>query len=327
MKKITLIPLIIIIVGVCLAFAGFAAGGMQIPWVDRDGWHTSRGHSNLGALITVDETYKGVKAIDVRVDFVDRVTFKEGSEFAVRGQNYERLGGLKAENSDGVLKVDATRDKRLRGISLSDWQSWLADDTWIEITYPKNAGLGAVSVEIGAGQLSVNGISADKLDIVNDFGNVEVTDAGTGTMSVNLSAGDVKVANVSADTLKIINDFGKITLDGASADSLTIKNSAGDIRADSVNTGLLDVVSDFGSVRFGNLVFSGKAEIDQNSGEVELKLDMSEADVSYELTTSAGSVNVDGRKSGGSVINRNSGAAANLIVNSDFGGINVKFLK
>jgi len=371
MKKITLIPLIIIIVGVCLALAGFAAGGMnrywapapaapsapsapsapnapdapgslEAPdpprppgllgwisgfWFDRGGIHFTSG--NRGDLIKVDESFdgQGISDLEVYVDFMEKITFKEGDKFSVRGQNYESYGGLEVEKNGDKLRVNAKREGRWLRTGFDDLRrGWDSSDTWLEITYPKGAKLDFVTTEISAGRLNISDLDCKSLDVNNDFGDVDLNGISADDMTVILSAGNAKVRNVQADRLTLLNDFGKVTLEGATANMLTMNISSGDLSADNVSTRDLFIKNDFGNVRIDQLELAGRGEIDMSAGEVNISLNMSEDDLSYDLSASLGRVTVDGR-SGGSMSNRSSGANASLSVTSDFGAITLRFLK
>ena len=363
MKKIVLIPLIILIIGVCLALAGFAAGGLQGFWVDRGGMHLKG--ADLGDLIKVNETYKGFKNIQVNADYIGRVTLKEGDGYTVRGENYERYGGLAASLNGDTLEIEAKREKKwLANFGLDEL--WDTESTFLEITYPKGADLGDIRVDIAMSKVSAAGIACGKLDIRNDFGSIDVSGASCGdmalraaagavslagadvegtcdirddfgnvemkdvsakTLSAELSSGSLKASSLDAATMKISSDFGKIVLDGAEAEDMTLKLASGDLQADNVTTGGLTVINEFGKTTLDRLLFTGRCEIDASSGSVALKLRMVEDDLSYELEASAGSVSVDGAKFSGSVRNRAPAASASLTVRCDFGSVNLDFLK
>jgi len=365
MRKITLIPLLIIIIGVCLALAGFAAGGMKSFWIDRGGFHLA--NTDRGTLVMVDEKYTGFKDIDLNVDYLDRITFKEGDDFTVRGQNYERYGGLKVSKDGDTLRVDAKRAERWLNIGIDDfYRGFGENDTWVEITYPKGSEFGRVTTNVSAGRVSVENMNCNifntdnsfgRIDlssvtsnemnvnaasgdvrltgvsvkgavvIDNSFGNIDLSNISSDSMSVYLNAGNAKIRDVNANTIRITNNFGKIDLDGATAKDLTMHLSSGDLSAGYVNTDDLTIKSAFGLIRVDRLVLSGRGDIEQNSGDVNISLDMNEDDLSYDLSASAGSVSVDGKRSSGSLINRSSGTDASLRVNSDFGAITIKFIK
>jgi len=327
MKKITLIPIIIIIIGVCLALAGFAGGGLGVLkgfWFDRGGFHLS--NSDRGALVKVDEMYDGCSSIELNVDFIDKITLKEGDDFRVRGQNYERFGGMKVEKAGSTVIVNSTREDRWLSIDPDNWhRSWTSNDCWIEITYPAGSNLDVVTANLSAGRINISDIDCGMLMINNDFGDVEVNGAKADDITFNLSAGNAKIKSALAKMIDISNDFGKVSLESTTADRLTLKISSGDVSADTLNLGDMFVKSDFGSVKFERLVLGGRGDIEMSAGDVNIGLSMSENEVDYDLHAELGRVTVDG-KSGGSKSHTSDGSGASLMINSDFGAITLRFL-
>jgi len=327
MRKRTWIPLLIVIIGVCLALAGFAGGGVKGIkglWLDRGGFHLTS--EDRGNLIKVDETYDGCSNIEVNVDFINKVTLREGDDFRVRGQNYERFGGMRVEKNGSALIVNSTREGRWLNLDPVNWHgNWNTNDCWIEITYPAGSKLDFVAANISAGRISVSDIDCGTLRIYNDFGDVEVNVANANDIIFNLSAGNAKVRSALANNIDISNDFGKVDLESTTANNLTINISSGDVSADTINAGDLFVQSDFGSVKFERLDISGRGNIKMSAGDVNIGLSMSEDDIDYDLNTELGRVTVDGR-SGGSLSHTSAGSGASLSINSDFGAITLRFL-
>jgi len=329
MRKITWIPLLIIIVGVCLALAGFAGGGAKTIWFDRGGFHFS--NADRSDLVKVDESFTGVTDIEVNVAFLENVVLKEGDGFRVRGQNYEDFGGLTVENDNGILRVNASHEGRWQVLGPGDFRrGWDRNDTFVEITYPTNTELGNVSTNISAGRLSIDGLLCSVLDVDNDFGDVDLTRIGSGIMKVNLSAGNAKIRNSEAERLHLSNDFGKTSLDNSTINSLVLGISSGDLSSDNLNVGDMVVKGDFGNMRFDRLMIGGRSDIEISSGAVSISLNMSEDDLFYELSASAGKLTVNGN-SGASLGSMWTGgdrkSDIHLRVNSDFGAITLRFLK
>ena len=363
MKKRTLVPLIIIIIGLCLALAGFAVGGLSETrglWFDREGFHLS--NQERGSLVKVNESYDGFKDIEISAAFLDYITLKEGKTYTVRGQNYTRYGGMNVSLVGDRLVVDAQRHIKWFnfGVGYLD-----RNDCWLEITYPEGTKFENVNMDVGAGRIAADNFDCDDLYINNDFGKVEVQDIscitlniiansgdvrlkdidakGSATidndfgnvvlagvraddLSVDLNAGNADIGGIRAVTVSIKNDFGRIDLDNVVADSLDLKLNSGDLSAGNVETGDLFIDSDFGLVRIDSLVLGGAGEIEQNSGDVRIGVNMNEDDLSYEIDVDAGSITIDGRKTGNSAYNRGVAGGSNLLINSDFGNVSLKFL-
>jgi len=320
MRKITWIPLLIVVVGVCLALAGFANGGMKGFWFDRGGFQFAT--ADRGNMVQVDEKYDGFNTIELNVDFLDKITFKEGDAFLVRGQNYERFGGLRVEKDGDKLRVNAKREGRWMNLDPGGWNS---NNCWVEIIYPKGSTFDEVRGYISAGRISISNLDCETLFINNDFGDVEVNGVNAGDIIFNLSAGNAKIRSAAADIIDISNDFGKVSLESITANSLKLQISSGDMSADTVSTGDLIVRSDFGSVKFDRLELGGRGDITMSAGDVNIGMNMSEGELDYDLSAEVGRVTVDG-KSGSSRSHSGGTSGASLSINSDFGAITLRFL-
>jgi len=365
MKKIIWIPLIIIAVGVVIAVVGCTSGGIKGLWVDREGMHLAS--TDLGKLVKVDESYQGFTNIVVNADFFDSVVLKEGDGFTVKGQNYERYGGLNVKLDGDTLKVEARHEGGWNiNFGIDELFNGLNKDVWLVITYPKDAAFGDVTVNVSASNVNASGIKCKDLTVEDSFGNVDVTsikcdslriDANSGKVSLNgaevggdavisddfgdveltgiqagsldadLNSGDMTIDKASAGSFSVKNDFGKIEINEASSDSMFLKLNSGELKADNVKTGDLTIESSFGNISIDRLAFTGMCDIKNNSGDVNIGLLMNEDDLSYELNVDAGDITVGDRKSSGSVTNRVSGAAATLNAECDFGNIKVRFLQ
>ena len=362
MRKLIWIPIVIIAVGIVALLVGFANGGLKSLSIDRGGVHVEG--SGSGNLITVDETYPGYKSIDIEADYFDHITLKEGDSFSVHGQNYESYGGLNVKLDGDTLKVDAKRHGKWLNFGIDKLMGNTANDSWLEITWPKDTSLDSVQLNIGVSRINAADIDCKELSIEDAFGNIDVSTVKCGsltlkaasgkvglngadvsgnavvndsfgdvtlsgvtadTLNAELSSGKLSAGNVSAATLTVSNNFGKIDVNNAEADSMTLKLNSGDLSATGVKAGGLTVNSDFGKVSIDRLDFTGLCTIKNNSGDVTLGLLVDENSLSYDLNADAGSVWVDNMKSDKSVTSRVPGALANLSVHADFGSIHVNF--
>ncbi|MDR3364103.1 MAG: DUF4097 domain-containing protein, partial [Clostridiales Family XIII bacterium] len=187
MKKSILIPLIILIVGIGLALAGFGAGGLNSIWFDRGGAHLEE----RGELVRVDETYPKFANIEIDADYLHSIVIKEGAVFGLKGANYERYGGIDANLDGDTLVISATRKNKggwLMDFGIGDFRN---NDSFLEITCPKGAKLGTVSANLGAGDTLVSGLNCGDLTIDNAFGSVDASRVTCENLAITADAGKV----------------------------------------------------------------------------------------------------------------------------------------
>ncbi|MDR0876263.1 MAG: DUF4097 domain-containing protein [Clostridiales Family XIII bacterium] len=300
MKKVIWIPLVIIIVGICLAGAGWAADGINVLkpgiFVDKDGLHANKSIR----LITVDETYpaSSVKSIAINVDYLNRVIVKEGEaggKITVNGANYETNGGLASTLSDGALSVATNDPKHRSGWIINFGLSSVLDNNkcYLEITVPKGTRL--------------EGLTAD------------------------IDASDIELSGLTADTALIDNNYGDIGIRNINAGNLTIKADAGNIEADGIAvTALFDIDNHYGDVTMDRLTLAGLCRVDSDAGNVSIGLTNPETEVGYDLTVDAGSITAGGsthRGAGNVSLNSPdiSGEKAHVTAGNNFGDITLEF--
>jgi DUF4097 and DUF4098 domain-containing protein YvlB len=255
MKKRTWIPLLLIGVGIGVAFLGFAQGGLRGAWADGSGWHLAG--AELGELVTVEESYDDdeVKSIDVNVGYIGNITLKEGNEFSVRGENYERYGGLEVRmGKDGTLSVYTKDQERGKWFNLSfGFFEFGAlgdgEDTFVEITWPKGAKLNTVNADISASDIRITGLDCDELTAANNFGRVDAEDVNCTALDIKADAGDVRLADADVEGAALIdNNFGDVSLSAVRADNISATLDAGDMEVDDVVSRTMEVKNHFGKI-------------------------------------------------------------------------------
>jgi hypothetical protein len=298
MKKSIWIPLVIIIVGVCLAGAGFAIGGLkalQPVRIDKDGVH----RAGADKLITIDEAYTAsqVKSLVIDADYMDHVIVKEGeagSKITVKGANYSSNGGLVSALSDGSLSVVTSDPNHRSGWIINLGISSVPDNKncYLEITVPKGAEFDVLSAKIDAANIDLSGLAADTVMIDNDYGNIGIN-------------------NVTAQDLTIRADAGNITGTDVRANEISVDNNYGDIE-------------------FKRLTLAGLCTVESDAGDVSISLTNAEAEVGYELTVNAGTITAgEDKREGAGDISLNSrdipNEKAHVTADNNFGNITLKF--
>ncbi|GHU65072.1 hypothetical protein AGMMS49983_12180 [Clostridia bacterium] len=276
MKKLIWIPLVIIVVGFCLAGATWVTNGNSVfkpgIYLDRNGVHTI----DTKKIITVDETYQpsAVKSISIDVSYMNRIRVKEGEKggkITVKGANYEMNGGLISALADGTLSVTAKDLTHGPRWSVGFDIGWWIDNTdcYLEITVPAGTKLEGLKAAAGAAKIDFTGLRAGSASIENNFGDIDIRDLTADSLDIGADAGKIKAENITTSgSARIENRFGAIALTGIKAADLTVTADAGEIRAKDIQTtGLLDITNHFGDV-IANDVTSGSMALDLKSGKL-----------------------------------------------------------
>ena len=279
MRKITWIPLVILIVGVCLAGTGWAMGGHKINNVGvywQNGLHISGVDSSgkIGKLVKLDESYKAndVQAIELDVDYLDYVTIKAGeagSDIKVVGVNYEEYGGLKSNLTGNKLFVSskAHRDDRHFVFNFGLFPD--SEKCYLEITVPEDLILENLEAKIDASSITIRDLECVTSVIDNDYGDIELTEIKSGDMKIKANAGKIDASTITvARLLEIDNDFGNIKLSSIDAGDISIEADAGRIEMNTVTSkGYLQVDNNFGDVRAKDIQASDM-NVDLDAGQM-----------------------------------------------------------
>lgn len=161
----------------------------------------------------------------------------------------------------------------------------------ITIELPDGIELTAIEADTDLGDIKMENftLNADKLDVHSSLGDVKLTDMTIpGKIYVSTSMGDVKLLDGSFGEMVLTNNMGDITITGE---------------------------------------VTGDVEANCDMGDVKTELSGAETDYNYELETSMGDVEINGRNydknmSGKANIS-NPGAAITLTLNSSMGDVKV----
>lgn len=314
MKKITIVMLCILVVGLCLGAAGFAHGGMKALAF---GWHDGKlvRAEGFNDMVKVDEDFGKAKITNLVVDIevMRRVLVTEGDTFSVKGQNWRSNGGLKATLDGKTLTVGPSeKDGIWKNLLSFDWKS--DRDCTVTITVPKGAALKTLDAHVNVASLRVENVAADEAAVSSDVGEIEIEDVTAERLTVETNVGDAKMSGVDAGSAEIQTDIGELRADALRAKDLTFE-------------------SNVGSGVFTGLVIDGTGVFKADTGEIEIAFDMDEDEVDYEVDSDVGDVRVDGRKvddddspgASSAYAHRADGAKARVTVETNVGGVKLSF--
>lgn len=150
------------------------------------------------------------------------------------------------------------------------------------------------------------------------FENVNL-EMGAGTMEIDLD-------DFSVGTIKLSAGAGQIYVENLTADFVTATAGAGDVHVDNLISNGLDAVAEAGHIYMSGLV-QGNIKGNSAAGSMELILDGIFEDYNYQLTSSVGSIDLDGMDFAGLDKKRtiNNGADREVDLSCSAGTISVEF--
>ncbi len=270
MKKITIIALILLAVGMALAGIGFAFMKLDI--------------SALNTLETYTKTYyesADVTNISIKGESSKVILIPyEEDECKIVCTEAERITH-EIEAKDGTLYIEKHDTRR--------WYEHIGvfiGDMTIEVYLPETE-YNKLTVENSSGSVVVpEGFFFNEADIENSSGGVEFR-ASADRVCVDVSSGSIKINGVSAADMKLRSSSGSIKVDGTECEEMDISASSGAVKLSDVECTNVTAECSSGSVALTNVIAAGKMKAKTSSGSV--KLSGSDA-YEIEIRTSSGSV-------------------------------------
>lgn len=197
--------------------------------------------------------------------------------------------------------------------------------------------MGDIEVKEGAGfEVKIKDIPEDEYHVSIEQDTLKITTSQTWKFSIHMNALDYKVSvtvpkGTALENINIHSSMGDVTLDTINCTYVNIDQDMGDIdiRESKVN-GDVEVDNRMGDIKFAGQVL-GNMKVDDAMGDIKLLLNGSEAEYSYDLSTSMGDIKINGESSSDGVGGREKGgansAAYHIEASDSMGDIKLEFLK
>lgn len=250
------------------------------------------GFHRAEATTSLHESYSGVTNIDMDINFKE-VDIVRGEQFSISAKNLIE-NEIKSYVEDGTWFIRENNEDKVHlfGISfpvnqILDWTD--PDANKITITIPDDFTATDIRMNIDAGSLEAESLKAENCDLNVDSGELKVE--------------DLKVSNQS----KYHVGTGSLTINSIQAKDI-------------------DLTCNVGNINISGTII-GNNKIQNDVGNVDLKLNGKEEDYSYVISCDVGDVSIgdeDYHNISNKVINKNS-TDNQINLDCSVGKINIKF--
>lgn len=263
--------------------------GWGIPWgiYTTDKWEYSvdfsdfydGNHDILRGDVSMYSVGSDVERIDIELGgYILDTTYTEDDNYYISTNHADRV---QCYTENGVLKLKAVN-------SSPRWGVGNIDERQITLCIPKDRYIESLELELGAGQVTLNGINA-------------------GEVSLEVGAGQIFVNNSRAKELEVSVGAGQVELWGVEVDKLDAEIGMGELA--------------------GSVDIHKSADLECSMGNMELTLMGSQQDFNYQLEVAAGNIEV-GRNSYSGLANEqkvNNGADKDITIECSMGNITIDF--
>ncbi len=269
-----------------------------------------------GSEIIYDTT-EMINRLEIEVD-TRHIVFEKhaGSQIRIRYHAHEEKDTWTVTEADGTLFIE--QDERHQWFSL--WTKissrsvrtlyiMLPDDLSLDLDLVTGTGdvafemdqveqHGNIVIQSGTGNVRLEKIDADVLDIQLNTGNISLVNVNIGqNLMAESNTGHIDLSIVTAVAVELDSNTGKIKIDGLSANSLSINCDTGDVNIKNTLIVLdIEVNSSTGNVDVSQTT-AGGFDIDTSTGEVTITVDII-SNYRYDLRTDVGVVKVGGISQG-----------------------------
>ena len=244
--------------------------------------------------VSYQESYSDIRNVDMDIEYGE-VKIVEGNEFSIDAENIPE-DSLESSVSNGTWTVKQHNEKeysifggRVDLGGFWGWRWWDHEAPQITITLPSDFIADNFQMYIGAGDVKVEKILASEADFVVSAGILVIDEAAiSGASKYNVGAGSMELMKLQAKDITVDCGVGNVFIEGA---------------------------------------ITGYNDITCGVGSVNMKLEGSKDDYSYEIESGIGNINIDNdnyHSISDKSINNN-GALGNFSLDCSVGNITVDF--
>lgn len=246
------------------------------------------------------EDFSDISALDI--DLGNRNLVIEESEddktHLTYYQGKEASERIVTSANQGTLKIQQPRPLITFGLSsgirsiLSFFDNEGGRST-VTLSLPKGTKLSTLKGNSSLGDVSLSGLSVQKLDLSLSAGSLTVKNSTISTGDLSNSLGDVSLSDLAIQKLDLKLSSGSVTIDNTTVEKGCLANSLGDINLNKSKLSDSTIKLSSGSINSQQLTLSGDINIDNSLGDIQLNLVKESLEtLSFDIETSMGSITV-----------------------------------
>ena len=161
---------------------------------------------------------------------------------------YEVSGGefkLRQKSNHVTINVD------LSGLAaiLSGTQDYVRQNQFV-LYLPKDKQISIVEFDTEDGDISIDGLKSDKMDIAVDAGDIKLENAELQSGKITSSDGDIVVKNTNLKGMALTDNYGDVKCNDGSFEDIAVKLNDGDLKLQNTKlTGNIKINSGYGDVK------------------------------------------------------------------------------
>ena len=248
------------------------------------------------------EDFSDISALDIDLgnrnlvieeseDDKTHLTYYQGKEASERIVTSANQGTLKIQQPRPLPLITFVWSSGIRSI-LNFFDNEGGRST-VTLSLPKGTKLSTLKGNSSLGDVSLSGLTVQKLDLSLSAGSLTVKNSTISTGDLSNSLGDVSLSDLTIQKLDLKLSSGSVTIDNTTVEKGYLANSLGDINLNKSKLSDSTIKLSSGSINSQQLTLSGDINIDNSLGDIELNLVKESLEtLSFDIETSMGSITV-----------------------------------
>lgn len=163
----------------------------------------------------------------------------------------------------------------------------------VTLSLPKGTKLSTLKGNSSLGDVTLSGLTVQKLDLSLSAGSLTVKNSTISTGDLSNSLGDVSLSDLAIQKLDLKLSSGSVTIDNTTVEKGYLASSLGDINLNKSKLSDSTIKLSSGSINSQQLTLSGDINIDNSLGDIQLNLVKECLEtLSFDIETSMGSITV-----------------------------------
>lgn len=334
-KKIVLLSICLIVVGVTMAIIGLLSGGRgSIIW-GKDGLEIYDREN----IIKEYKELEKFNDVNIDVDFGDIEVIKS-DKYAIEVEYNKEVEDLTYKVENEKLTVSSNRWGKM-----SFSMGFIDNNTLVKVYIPENVVLNNLDIQNKSGNLIVDNVEVKNSNINCDFGNATINNITGDKINLTGKSGKVNSKNLKLEELVLYVDFGDVILENINTTTFESNLKSGELDIKKLTANNAKINSDFGDVKGIQLVtngllvraksgeinidgeLKGNNSLDCDFGDITIKTSLPKNEYSYKVDMDFGTNKIDGKEVEGDVEEINTAALNNFNINCKSGDLKIDFVK
>jgi len=246
------------------------------------------------------EDFSDISALDIDLgnrnlvieeseDDKTHLTYYQGKEASERIVTSANQGTLKIQQPRSLITFGWSSGIR----SILNFFDNEGGRSTVTLSLPKGTKLSTLKGNSSLGDVSLSGLSVQKLDLSLSAGSLTVKNSTISTGDLSNSLGDVSLSDLTIQKLDLKLSSGSVTIDNTTVEKGYLASSLGDINLNKSKLSDSTIKLSSGSINSQQLTLSGDINIDNSLGDIQLNLVKESLEtLSFDIETSMGSITV-----------------------------------